>query len=220
MIWLIGNKGMLGQEISKIFLHNDINFLGTDRDVDIRDLAALRVYSAGKNINWIINCSAYTAVDEAEEEEEIARSINAFGAGNIAQVASEIGAAIIHISTDYVFRGDARRPYLENDPVDPQCVYGRTKAEGEALVVSLCPQHFIVRTAWLYGKHGSNFVVTMLKLMNAKTSIAVVNDQYGTPTWAYDLAKVIFCIVTKNSNKYGIYHFTDAGETTWFEFAA
>jgi len=219
MIWLIGNKGMLGQELSNILLQSDIKFFGTDREVDIRNPATLRAYSAGKSIDWIINCSAYTAVDKAEEEEDIARSINALGAGNIAQVANEIGATMIHISTDYVFNGGGSKPYLESDSVDPQSAYGRTKAEGEALVATLCPQHFIVRTAWLYGKYGPNFVTTMLKLMKEKTSISVVNDQYGTPTWAYDLAMVIFSIVTINSDKYGIYHFTNAGETTWFEFA-
>jgi dTDP-4-dehydrorhamnose reductase len=220
MIWLIGNKGMLGKELSNILLANDIKFFGTDREVDIRDSAALHDYSAGKSITWIINCSAYTSVDKAEEEEDIARSINALGAGYIAQVAYEIGATMIHISTDYVFKGDGNRPYLESDPVDPQGAYGKTKAEGETLVASLCPRHFIVRTAWLYGKYGLNYVATMLKLMKEKTSISVVNDQHGTPTWAYDLAMAIFRMVTINSNQYGVYHFTDAGETTWFEFAA
>jgi dTDP-4-dehydrorhamnose reductase len=126
---------------------------------------------------------------------------------------------MIHISTDYVFRGDASKPYLETEPVDPQGAYGRTKAEGEALVASQCPRHFIVRTAWLYGKYGPNFVNTMLKLMKEKTSISVVNDQHGTPTWAYDLASAILCIIKKNTSKYGTYHFTNAGETSWFEFA-
>jgi len=219
MIWLIGNKGMLGQELSDILVRERVGFTGTDREVDIRIVDTLRDYVKNKKIDWIINCSAYTAVDKAEEEEDVARSINALGAGNIAKLANEIGAKMIHISTDYVFRGDSSKPYLESDSVDPQGVYGRTKAEGEVLVASKCPQHFILRTAWLYGKQGRNFVATMLNLMMEKTSISVVKDQHGTPTWAYDLAMVIFSIVTANNEKYGIYHFTDAGETTWFEFA-
>lgn len=220
MIWLIGNKGMLGSELSGIFIRERIEFVGTDREVDIRGLDTLRTYTEYKKIDWIINCSAYTAVDKAEEEEDFARSINATGAGNIATVAQELGAKMIHISTDYVFKGDETRPYLESDPVDPQGAYGRTKAEGEALVQANCTKHFIIRTAWLYGKHGPNFVTTMLRLMKEKASISVVSDQRGTPTLAYDLASAIHAVVAANANKFGIYHFTNAGETSWHGFAS
>jgi dTDP-4-dehydrorhamnose reductase len=220
MIWLIGNKGMLGLELSKILARKGLEVAGTDREIDIRSLDTLRDYAKQKRIAWIINCSAYTAVDKAEDEEEFARSINAAGAGNIATVAQELGAKMIHISTDYVFRGDGTRPYLESDPVDPQGAYGRTKAEGEALVQVNCDKHFIVRTAWLYGKHGLNFVTTMLRLMKERTSISVISDQRGTPTWAYDLASAIYAIVAANAENYGIYHFTNAGVTTWHEFAS
>jgi len=220
MIWLIGNKGMLGQELSDILSREGLEFIGTDREVDIRSLDTLRDYGKQKNITWIINCSAYTAVDKAEDEEAFARSINATGAGNIATIAQELGATMIHISTDYVFKGDGTRPYLESDPVDPQGAYGRTKAEGEVLVQANCTKHFIIRTAWLYGKHGPNFVTTMLRLMKEKTSISVVSDQRGTPTWAYDLASAIYAIVAAKAETYGIYHFTNAGETTWHGFAS
>jgi len=220
MIWLIGNKGMLGSELSGILVREGIEYTGTDREVDIRSLDTLREYVKHKKIEWIINCSAYTAVDKAEEEEEFARSINVAGAGNIAIVAQEIDAIMIHVSTDYVFKGDRARPYLESDPVDPQGAYGRTKAEGEAFVQAQCEKHFIIRTAWLYGKYGPNFVTTMLKLMKEKTSISVVSDQRGTPTWANDLASAIYAIVTTNTDKFGIYHFTNSGETTWYGFAS
>ena len=173
----------------------------------------------GRKLDWIVNCSAYTAVDKAEDEEDLARSINATGAGNIATVAREAGARLIHMSTDYVFRGDGTRPYLETDPVDPAGAYGRTKAEGEALVMKTCPRSFMLRTAWLYGRHGPNFVHTMLKLMRERDTISVVADQHGTPTWALDLAQAILAIIEADSKEYGIYHYTNAGQTTWFEFA-
>ncbi|MEW5922628.1 MAG: dTDP-4-dehydrorhamnose reductase [Candidatus Zixiibacteriota bacterium] len=219
MIWLIGSNGMLGKELAKILAEKGIVFRGTDREVDIRDLGILRRYASGEKIQWIINCSAYTAVDKAEEEEDLAHSINATGAGNIAQVANEIGAVMIHISTDYVFKGDATFPYLESDLVNPQGVYGRTKAEGEYLVINKCPRSFILRTSWLYGKYGQNFVTTMLRLMKERTDITVVADQIGTPTWTFDLATVIISIIEQKYINYGIYHYSNRGETTWFEFA-
>jgi dTDP-4-dehydrorhamnose reductase len=224
MIWLIGNKGMLGTELSAVFGARGMTFVGSDREVDIRDIRELRRFareSAGETggFGWIVNCSAYTAVDRAEEEEEVARGINAAGAGNIAAVAREIGAAMLHVSTDYVFRGDGDKPYLESEPMDPAGAYGRTKAEGERLVAAACERHFIVRTAWLYGRHGPNFVYTMLKLMRAKEAIGVVHDQRGTPTWSYDLANAMADIVSANSGKYGVYHFTNEGQTDWHGFA-
>lgn len=225
MIWLIGDRGMLGTEVANLLTRKGLSWAGSDKETDIRDPAALRGWldapagGKGRTIDWIVNCSAYTAVDRAEDEEELARAINATGAGTIATVAAEVGARLIHISTDYVFRGDGTRPYLETDPVDPQGAYGRTKAEGESLVSNLCPHNFIIRTAWLYGRHGPNFVDTMLRLMRERDSIGVVADQHGTPTWAYDLAQAVVAIIRREPASFGIYHFTNAGQTTWFEFA-
>jgi len=219
MIWLIGNKGMLGTELGLILAAKGLEHFGSDRECDITDLAALRSGARGKRIEWIVNCSAYTAVDKAEEEEALARRINATGAENIAIVASEIGARMIHISTDYVFGGEGTRPYLEDEPVAPAGAYGRTKAEGEALVRSACPRHFILRTAWLYGRYGKNFVYTMLRLMGEKGEVDVVSDQRGSPTWAHDLAAAIATIAESRSEAYGNYHYTNSGETNWFEFA-
>lgn len=215
---------MLGTELRAVLRSRGMGFVGSDREVDIRDPAALRGFARaserdGAALEWILNCSAYTAVDRAEEEEETARGINAIGAGNIAAAAEEIGARLIHVSTDYVFRGDGDRPYLESDPIDPAGAYGRTKAEGERMVAAACRRHFIVRTAWLYGQHGPNFVYTMLKLMRARDAISVVADQQGTPTWAFDIASAMADIVGKDATKFGVYHFTNEGQTSWHGFA-
>ncbi|MDP2791000.1 MAG: dTDP-4-dehydrorhamnose reductase, partial [Rectinemataceae bacterium] len=219
MIWLIGNKGMLGTELSECFVWNGMEFFGTDRECDIVDPVALHAACAGKNVRWIINCAAYTAVDKAEDEPELARRINAAGPGNIAAVAKEIGAKLIHISTDYVFDGAGTKPYEEDDPVGPTGMYGQTKVEGEVLVRTACPEHFILRTAWLYGMYGNNFVQTMLKLLESKDSIGVVADQRGSPTWARDLSEAIAAIVMRDSTEYGTYHFTDEGDISWHDFA-
>lgn len=219
MIWLIGDRGMLGTELRQVLASRSMPYLGSDREVDIRELQALRAFAAGKGIRCIINCSAYTNVDKAEEEEELARGINALGAGNIALVARELGAVMIHVSTDYVFRGDADRPYEEADPLDPAGAYGRTKAEGERLVAAAAPRHYIVRTAWLYGRYGPNFVYTMLKHMKVKPALNVVNDQRGTPTWAYDLAHALADLASRKDGPYGTYHYTNEGQTTWHGFA-
>ncbi len=220
MIWIIGSKGMLGTELCGLLSCADLPFVASDLDCDITSLAALRNFAAGKAIDWVVNCSAYTAVDKAEDDEARARLINATGAGNIATVASEIGARLIHISTDYVFDGAASRPYLETDPVCPAGAYGRSKAEGEALVRQLCPQSFILRTAWLYGRHGNNFVFTMLRLMKEKPELGIVADQRGTPTWTITLGGVIVEFIRRPADGYGIWQVTDAGETTWHGFAS
>jgi dTDP-4-dehydrorhamnose reductase len=218
-VWIVGNKGMLGRELSRVLAGRGVPFLGSDKEVDIRGIDALRGFAGGKSFAWIVNCSAYTAVDRAEDEEEAAYAINAEGAGNLARVAEEIGARIVHLSTDYVFRGDSATPCLESDPVNPGNAYGRTKAEGERLVAKACARHFILRTAWLYGKHGPNFVFTMLRLMNERETVDVVDDQHGSPTWARDLAEAIASIIEEGLDAFGLYHFTGEGGTTWYEFA-
>jgi dTDP-4-dehydrorhamnose reductase len=225
MIWVIGNKGMLGTELAAVLRSRGMPHAGSDREVSILDPAALRRFAReraaeGAAIRWILNCSAYTAVDRAEEEEEVARGINAVGPGNIAEVARELGARLIHVSTDYVFRGDGSEPYQETDPVAPAGAYGRTKAEGEQRVAAACPEHFIVRTAWLYGRHGPNFVYTMLKLMRAREAVSVVSDQQGTPTWSFDLASALADIAGQDATRYGVYHFTNEGQTSWHGFAS
>ena len=219
MIWIIGCNGMLGREVSELFQKNKIPFIGTDIECDITDISALAEFAKDKNIKWIINCSAYTNVDKSEEEEPKAYSINASGAANIAQTASLIGAKLIHISTDYVFNGKGNSPYKESDAKQPLGAYGRTKSAGEDFVAEKTDKYFIIRTAWLYGKNGNNFVHTMLRLFAEKDSLNVVVDQKGTPTWAGTLASLLMTIIQTDSDKYGIYHCTDEGETTWFDFA-
>ena len=219
MIWLIGNKGMLGSEIARQLTENKIDFVGTDIDVDITSYDALSTFAKNKSIKWIINCAAYTAVDLAESNVELATKLNAIAPGNIAKVAKEIDATVIHISTDYVFDGTGDFPRTEDMEIAPIGVYGITKADGEKSVSENAEKYYILRTAWLYGWAGKNFVYTMLRAMNKNPAVKVVADQKGTPTFAGDLAVVILKIISKeNPIPYGIYHVTDLGETTWWDF--
>lgn len=230
MIWLIGCNGMLGTEIARKLAESKMEFTGTDIDVDITDIEALRNFSKDKKINWIINCAAYTAVDKAESDTELADKLNNTAPGNIAKVAKEIKAKLIHISTDYVFDGTGDTPRTEEMPVAPLGVYGITKANGEKSVKENTNEYFILRTAWLYGFHGKNFVYTMIRAMNTHDAVKVVSDQRGTPTNASTLTSVILKIInctnqnddasipSEKSISYGTYHCTDEGETTWFDF--
>ncbi len=221
MVWLIGCKGMLGTEIARQLKNSNIDYIGTDIDVDITKLEVLEDF-ANKNpkIDWIINCSAYTAVDKAEDDKDFANLLNNIGPKNISSVAKKINAKMIHISTDYVFDGTGTTPYTEDMDVKPIGVYGQTKADGEKSVIDSGCEYYIFRTAWLYGYDGKNFVYTMLKLMESKQELSVVSDQKGTPTFAGDLANcVIKTITSKNQISCGIYHCTDLGEITWYDFA-
>ena len=228
MIWLIGCKGMLGTEVSNQLDKNNFSWIGTDREVDITNYESLEDFanknsSSDNKIDWIINCAAYTAVDKAEEDVEMAQKLNAFGPKNIATLCKNIGAKMIHISTDYVFDGTASEPYTEEIPYKPLGVYGVTKADGEKEVLSILPEDsYILRTAWLYGYYGKNFVFTMINLMNTKDKISVVSDQFGTPTNAQNLANVICTLINKSTSENipsGVYHCTDLGQTNWYEFA-
>lgn len=218
MIWLIGCKGMLGNEIARQLKEDNIDFAGTDIDVDITNPQALAEFAKGKKISYIINCSAYTAVDKAESDEDFAKKLNEDGPRNIANLANQIHAKMIHISTDYVFDGTGTAPYTEDMPIFPIGVYGKTKAAGEAAVRQNLNEYYILRTAWLYGWAGKNFVYTMIKAMNTHDSVKVVNDQKGSPTFAGDLAQVIIQFIKKDNVPYGTYHCTDLGEITWWDF--
>ena len=234
MIWLIGNKGMLGTELSLLLERQKLPFTGTDRELDITDREALFSFAekfqqnktkslALENIDWIINCAAYTAVDKAEDDSENCRLLNSEAAGNIAAVAGKTGAKLIHISTDYVFNGNGTRPYTEEDETDPIGVYGLTKRDGEIKVLEENDKSFIIRTAWLYGKCGNNFVHTMIRLMNNNDEVKVVDDQRGSPTWTYDLAATVLNFIDSvDSGKkipFGIFHYTNEGDISWFDFA-
>jgi len=230
VIWLIGNKGMLGTEISLLLEKSGYSFTGTDSEIDITKPAAVRDFIMARKqpFDWIINCAAYTAVDRAEDDRENCRLLNTEGPRNIAAMANEIGAKLIHISTDYVFDGkgikpegaDVPRPYREDDPANPIGVYGLTKRDGELAILENNPRSYIIRTAWLYGRHGNNFVHTMLRLMNERDEVKVVNDQWGSPTWTFDLASAVLAFIKKGEDiPFGVYHYTNEGEITWFEFA-
>jgi dTDP-4-dehydrorhamnose reductase len=227
-IWLIGGKGMLGTELSLLLEKSGFFFAATDREIDITDPAALAAFveqqpGVKPPFNWIINCAAYTAVDKAEDDVENCRRLNTLGAGNIAACAQNMGAPLIHLSTDYVFDGKGSRPYTEDDATAPTGVYGLSKRDGELAVLKNNPRSYIIRTAWLYGKHGNNFVHTMLRLMNERDEIKVVDDQRGSPTWTFDLAVAILAFIKAASSgkniPFGIYHFTNEGNITWFDFA-
>lgn len=218
MIWVIGYKGMLGSEICRQLAENNIQFVRSDVDVDITDIEALDQFAKSWAVTWIINCAAYTAVDKAESDIELAHKLNVDGPANIAKVAKKYGAKLIHISTDYVFDGTGDTPRTEDMPVAPIGVYGVTKAKGEEAVRNNTDKYYILRTAWLYGWAGKNFVYTMVRAMNTHDAVKVVNDQKGTPTFAGDLAKVILQIIDDKTVSYGTYHVTDLGEITWWDF--
>ena len=219
MIWLIGHKGMLGREVLSRLEKNECLHEVSDMEVDIADEHQLRSFIGTRSPDWMVNCSAYTAVDRAEDEPWLAFRVNADGVRNLARVAKEKGAKFLHISTDYVFDGNSRIDYTEEDLTNPIGVYAKSKYQGEIYVRQSLPRHFIIRTAWLYGRHGQNFVYTMLRLFREREKLSVVSDQWGSPTLADDLADVILEIIGRNSEEYGTYHFTNEGKTNWYEFA-
>lgn len=215
--WVIlGSNGMLGSDLSLMLENEDC--LSLDRIVcDISNKENL--FDLIHDAEIIVNCAAYTAVDDAEEHEDLAFRINATGAKNVAELARKVQSKLVHISTDYVFSGSAHEPYSEAATTFPKSAYGRTKLAGEISVQNTWPDNsFILRTAWLYGQHGKNFVKTMIKLESEIETISVVNDQFGQPTWSNDLAKKIIELADSEA-KPGIYHGTSSGQTSWFEFA-
>lgn len=219
MIWLVGNKGMLGSEVALQLKGKSMDFIGSDREVDITKPREIDKFIKNHNPSVIINCAAYTAVDKAEDDIETVFSLNCTGPKNLAAAAKIMNARLIHISTDYVFNGQSRLPLDESSATGPVSVYGRSKLDGENAIRDSGCVYDIVRTAWLYGKHGPNFVETMLGLMKTKDSLRVVNDQHGTPTYAGDLAEFLVHLSELPKRVSGIYHFSNEGETTWFGFA-
>jgi dTDP-4-dehydrorhamnose reductase len=215
-VLITGANGMLGRDIQEILGARPFTALGRAA-LDVRDLDAVREAVGGHDV--IVNCAAYTKVDDAEEHEADAFAINAEGAQNLALAARDTGARLIHMSTDYVFDGSATTPYHESAPRHPLGAYARTKAAGEELVLEAYPAGTIIlRSAWLYGQHGPNFVSTMLRLAGERDTLAVVDDQRGQPTWTRDLAQKVVEIIDADITS-GIFHGTSSGETTWFDFA-
>ena len=220
MTWLVlGAKGQLGQELIHLLKIKNIAATGTDRtEIDFAKPNELAEKLAKLNPSHIVNCGAYTQVDKAEEEPELANLINAQAVGVIAKFASERKIPFVHISTDYVFDGTSTIAYLEDDKINPQSVYGSSKALGEKEALVNNADSYILRTAWVYGEYGSNFPKVIAKKLRNNESLNVVKDQIGSPTWTFDLASAIIEILEKKPNP-GIYHITNSESCSWFEFA-
>lgn len=218
-ILVTGCNGQLGNEIQLLEKGNGKHvFFNTDvNELDITDENAINAFVDANNIDGIINCAAYTAVDKAESNEALCHTLNATAPGYLAAAMGNRGGWMVQVSTDYVFDGTKHTPYSETDPTCPDSVYGRTKLEGEQLVRQHCERAMIVRTAWLYSIFGNNFVKTMIRLGKEKTELGVIFDQIGTPTYARDLAVAIMTAVEKGIIP-GIYHFSNEGVTSWYDF--
>jgi len=221
-ILVTGSNGQLGSEIKELSSEYKHNFFFTDRsELDISDKKALEDYLSRNDINIIINCAAYTAVDKAESDAINADKINHLAVKYLAQLAKERNIQLIHISTDYVFDGKNYKPYNEDDITNPNGVYGQTKLDGEKAIQDINPKNsIIIRTSWVYSSYGANFVKTMLRLGKEKDSLGVIYDQVGTPTYARDLAKTILDIIPNiNNETVAIYNYSNEGVLSWYDFA-
>lgn len=220
-IVVTGACGQLGQSLRPLLEEADgVDPVFTDvADLDITSASDVEMFINSVRPDVIVNCAAFTAVDKAESENLAAAAINTDGVCNLARSAANAGSRIIQISTDYVFSGESYRPYVENDEPYPQSIYGRTKLAGEGILSAFCKDSVIIRTAWLYSEYGNNFVKTMLRLAREGKALKVVCDQIGTPTYAGDLASAIVAIILAPEWKPGIYHYTDEGVASWYDFA-
>lgn len=223
MILVTGANGQLASEIKAIssLLENTDFFFTDKKDLDICDATALQDFCIKHNIDTIINCAAYTAVDKAEDDAINADKVNHLAVENLAKLAYAENISLIHISTDYVFDGKAHRPYIEDDPLSPQGVYGKSKLLGEQALIKANPKNsIIIRTSWVYSSFGNNFVKTMLRLAQDRDELGVIFDQVGTPTYAKDLAKTILEIVPLLGNEsVEVYHYSNEGVCSWYDFA-
>lgn len=223
-VWLVtGAAGMLGQDVLARLAGEDVTAVAADRAaLDIADPESVRAAFGKHRPAVVVNCAAWTAVDDAESQEDVALRVNGTGPAVLAEACREHGAVLLQVSTDYVFAGDGEKPYAEDDPTGPRSAYGRTKLTGEQAVLSTLPETgYVVRTAWLYGAGGGNFVRTMIKLEGVKDTLDVVDDQRGQPTWTVDLADRLVRLgqaALAGTAPAGVYHGTSSGETTWFGF--
>ena len=221
-VLVTGAKGQLGTDVMAELKSNNIEAVGIDREeLDIVDAKACEEFfdkaNAEKRIDAVIHCAAYTAVDKAEDEQELSYNINALGTKNIATACKKFDMKLMYISTDYVFNGQGERPWEPDDEREPLNVYGKTKYEGELFVEEITKKYFIVRIAWVFGIAGNNFIKTMLKLAKERDSLTVVDDQIGSPTYTADLSKLLVSMI--QTDKYGRYHATNEGYCSWYEFA-
>ncbi|MEH6679585.1 MAG: dTDP-4-dehydrorhamnose reductase [Sediminicola sp.] len=220
-ILVTGANGQLGRsilDVSKDFPQFEYHFK-TSKDLDITDFDRVKELFNKEEFDYCINCAAYTAVDKAESEKEKAFMINAEAVGNLAEVCSAYNVILLHISTDFVFDGTKTSPYTEEDEPNPINVYGASKLKGERYIQELLKKYFIIRTSWVYSEYGHNFVKTMLRLARERDEISVVSDQIGSPTYARDLAIILIKIITTASDKYGLYHYSNEGGISWYDFA-
>lgn len=217
-VLVTGVKGQLGYDVVNELKKRNIETVGVDIDeMDITDAKSVDDVITGANVDAVIHCAAYTAVDAAEDNIEVCRKVNADGTQNIANVCKKLDIKMVYISTDYVFDGEGTRPWEPDDKQNPLNVYGQTKYEGELAVCNTLEKFFIVRIAWVFGINGKNFIKTMLNLGRTRDSLTVVNDQFGSPTYTYDLARLLVDMIL--TDKYGFYHATNEGICTWYEFA-
>ena len=218
---VIGSEGQLGSEIKKFSkTQNKISWVFSSiKTLDLINLNSIDTYLNKINSNFVINCAAYTSVDKAETEPKLANTINYKAVDIISKWTSENNKKLIHFSTDYVFDGLSKLPLSENSITNPVNEYGRSKLKGEQACFKNDPNSIVIRTSWLYSSFGKNFVKTMISLMKNNNTVKVVNDQIGSPTYAYDLAKVIIEIIMNNKSKSGLFHYSNEGEISWFQFA-
>jgi dTDP-4-dehydrorhamnose reductase len=218
---VLGASGQLGHCLKKVAEERniiDISF-PSEEEGNILDTDLLEILFAKEKPEFVINCAAYTAVDKAEDDVDTCRKINRDGAENIAKACMSHNAALIHISTDFVFKGNVPQILCETDPAEPENIYGLTKLEGEKAIAEVLKEHYILRTSWLYSEFGNNFLKTMLRLGKEREQLGVIVDQTGSPTYAIDLAGVILDIIESDSKAYGVYHYSNEGVTSWFDFA-
>lgn len=220
-IIVFGASGQLGHCLKKVAEEKGITAIHfpPETEANILDTGAIKSLFEKYKPAFAINCAAYTAVDKAEDDIDLARKINKTGAENLAIACKEYGAALVHVSTDFIFKGDTAHPLVEDDTAEPISIYGLTKLEGEQDVIKNLDHHYILRTSWLYSEFGNNFVKTMLKLGAERDLLKIIADQVGTPTYAIDLATCILDIISSGKKEYGVYHYSNEGVTSWYDFA-
>lgn len=218
---VLGASGQLGQCLKAVASNRNIDTLDfpDENAANILDVEKLRALFAEKKPAHVINCAAYTAVDKAEDDVDLCRLINKQGALNIALLCKEFGATLIHVSTDFVFEGAIPELLKEDDPAKPISIYGLTKLEGEADIINNLNEHYIIRTSWLYSEYANNFVKTMLKLGADRDELNIIADQIGSPTYAIDLSGAILDVIASGKAEYGVYHYSNEGSISWFDFA-
>jgi len=213
-----GQLGLCFQELSK--LHPTIQFVfSSSKELDVTNNESVKAIFELTNFDFCINCAAYTAVDLAESDSDKAKSVNVLAVKNLAEVCNDTNTKLIHVSTDFVFDGTSNIPYSENDEAKPLSVYGKTKLDGELAIQNILEEFFILRTSWLYSEYANNFMKTMLRLGAERSELGVISDQIGSPTYAKDLARSIIRIIKLNSNEYGVYHYSNEGVASWYDFA-